>query len=469
MGFSINPPQRIVFVGLGTTAQSFLPLLSKVHDLSTLEIYAIDPKTPPLIEYFANSFGLKFINSAIDQINYRDILVPILGEGTVLINLSTDVSSLALIELCRSAGALYLDTCIEPWKGGYDDPTIPLHKRTNYHLREQMLSLKKRLGSGVTALVAHGANPGLVSHFVKRALLDLAEEILGDCKKPSNKEQWAILSQRLGVKVIHVAEYDSQISQKSRERGEFVNTWSVHGFISESQQPAELGWGSHERSLPTDASMHTDGCGAAIYIEKPGASVRVKTWTPFNGPSLGYLVTHHEAISIADFLTLRTADETYRPTVHYAYRPSDEAILSVHEWFGNDCMTPEKTKVLRPGDILSGSDYLGVLLMGHEKSSYWYGSILSIEKAKELATLNTATTLQVAAGVLSGYLWILSHPSAGIIEAEDMDHEVALSYISQYLGELKGVYSDWNPTKNNPGTFSAIDSDSPWLFSNFVL
>ncbi|HHQ3814128.1 TPA: saccharopine dehydrogenase C-terminal domain-containing protein, partial [Pseudomonas aeruginosa] len=150
------------------------------------------------------------------------------------------------------------------------------------------------------------------------------------------------------------------------------------------------------------------------------------------------LVTHHEAISIADFLTLRTADETYRPTVHYAYRPSDEAILSVHEWFGNDCMTPEKTKVLRPGDILSGSDYLGVLLMGHEKSSYWYGSILSIEKAKELATLNTATTLQVAAGVLSGYLWILSHPSAGIIEAEDMDHEVALSYISQYLGELKG-------------------------------
>ncbi|WP_404854345.1 hypothetical protein, partial [Escherichia coli] len=35
-----------------------------------------------------------------------------------------------------------------------------------------MLSLKKRLGSGVTALVAHGANPGLVSHFVKRALLD---------------------------------------------------------------------------------------------------------------------------------------------------------------------------------------------------------------------------------------------------------------------------------------------------------
>lgn len=90
--------------------------------------------------------------------------------------------------------------------------------------------------------------------------------------------------------------------------------------------------------------MHTDGCGAAIYIEKPGASVRVKTWTPFNGPSLGYLVTHHEAISIADFLTLRTADETYRPTVHYAYRPSDEAILSVHEWFGNDCMTPERQK-----------------------------------------------------------------------------------------------------------------------------
>jgi homospermidine synthase len=27
----------------------------------------------------------------------------------------------------------------------------------------------------------------------------------------------------------------------------FVNTWSVEGFVSEGLQPAELGWGTHEK------------------------------------------------------------------------------------------------------------------------------------------------------------------------------------------------------------------------------
>ncbi len=35
-----------------------------------------------------------------------------------------------------------------------------------------------------------------------------------------------------------------------RPPNEFVNTWSVDGFVSEGAQPAELGWGSHEKHFP---------------------------------------------------------------------------------------------------------------------------------------------------------------------------------------------------------------------------
>lgn len=462
-------PQRIVIVGLGTIAQSFLPLLSKVHDLKALELYAIDPVIPPLAVYFEQTYGLIFIQTEININNVRDTLVPILDDKTFLINLSTDVSSLELIKICRSAGALYLDTCIEPWRGGYDNPEIPLNQRTNYHLREQMLDLKRKLGKGPTALVAHGANPGLVSHFLKRALINLSKEILNDDVEPKTRSDWAALSQRLGVQAIHIAEYDSQRSTIPNGKGEFVNTWSVNGFISEAQQPAELGWGTHEPALPENAAQHEQGCKAAIYIQKPGATVKVKTWTPYDGACLGFVVTHNEAISIADYLTVEHDEVTYRPTVHYAYRPSDDAILSLHEWLGKNCQEPERKKVLRPAEIDSGSDYLGVLLMGHAKQCYWYGSILCIEEAKRLSILNTATTLQVAAGVLSGYLWVLNNSQVGIIEAEEMDHEEVLSYVAQFLGDLKGYYSDWNPTKYDPGTFKVPDVTNPWAFTNFTV
>src|SRR6185295_7290172 len=93
-------------------------------------------------------------------------------------------------------------------------------------------------------------------------------------KTPTDREGWGKLAQRLGIKVIHVAERDTQVSPKPKEVGEFVNTWSIDGFVSEGGQPAEMGWGTHEKELPHDGKEHTFGCKAAIYLERPGFSTR---------------------------------------------------------------------------------------------------------------------------------------------------------------------------------------------------
>lgn len=84
----------------------------------------------------------------------------------------------------------------------------------------------------------------------------------------------------LNVKVIHIAERDTQRSARIKSDGEFVNTWSVDGFVSEAGQPAELGWGTHEKTWPPFAHHHLFGSDNAIYLDRPGASVSVKTWTP---------------------------------------------------------------------------------------------------------------------------------------------------------------------------------------------
>jgi hypothetical protein len=49
-------------------------------------------------------------------------------------------------------------------------------------------------------------------------------------------------------------------------------------------------------------------------------------------------------------------------------------------------------------------DELGVLIAGHSKNAYWYGSQLTIEEARRAAPYNSATTLQVrGSGALSHF------------------------------------------------------------------
>ena len=217
------------------------------------------------------------------------------------------------------------------------------------------------------------------------------------------------------------------------------------GFVGEGKQPAELGWGTHERHFPADGHRHRTGSKAAIYLARPGASVRVRSWTPLEGPYHGFLITHNESISIADYLTVGAGDApTYRPTVHYAYHPADDAVLSVHELAGKNWQMQSRVRLI-VDEITTGVDELGVLLAGHAKGAYWYGSQLTIEEARACAPHNNATSLQVTVAVLAGIVWALENPGRWVTEPEDMDFERILEIARPYLGKMVGAYSDWTP------------------------
>src|SRR6185369_8406650 len=232
-----------------------------------------------------------------------------------------------------------------------------------------------RRPGGVTAVNCCGANPGMVSWFVKQALIDVARDLKVSTPEPRTREEWGRLMQRVGVKGIHIAERDTQRARNPKPRNVFVNTWSVEGFVSEGLQPAELGWGTHEKELPANGRRHDFGCEAAIYLLQPGAGTRVRSWTPTPRAQHGFLVTHNESISIADYLTLRENGKVvYRPTCHYAYRPCDDAVLSLHEMAGAAWAKQPAWKILDEHEIVDGVDELGVLVYGHAKNAYWYGS-----------------------------------------------------------------------------------------------
>jgi len=462
----------IVMIGFGSIGRGTLPLLERhiAFDRKKFVVIAPDDEGRGLLD----DRQLRFIHKAITRENYRDVLTPLLAAGPgrgMVVNVSVDTSSVDLMAFAKDLDAFYIDTVIEPWPGLYTDRKLSISQRSNYALREGLLELRRRRPGGVTAVSCCGANPGMVSWFVKRALLDVAAAIDLEVEAPKTRDDWARLMQRAGVKGIHIAERDTQRARDPKPRGVFVNTWSVEGFCAEGLQPSELGWGTHEKIMPANARRHDFGCDAAIYLTQPGASTRVRSWTPTAQSQHAFMITHNESISIADYFTLRENDNVvYRPTGHYAYHPCDDAVLSLHEMAGAAWQTQPEWKILGERDIVDGMDELGVLLYGHAHNAYWYGSQLSIEEARQLAPYQNATGLQVTSAVLAGIVWMLENPDRGIVEAAEMDFRRCLEIQRPYLGPVVGCYTDWTPLHRRDGLFpEAVDRNDPWQFTNVMV
>jgi homospermidine synthase len=462
----------IVMIGFGSIGKGTLPLIERhiAFDRAKFVVIAPDDSDRRLLD----ERQIRFIHRALTRENYRDILTPLLTTGPgrgMIVNLSVDTSSVDLMEFCKDLDAFYIDTVVEPWPGLYTNRERSISERSNYALREGLLDLRRRRPGGVTAVSCCGANPGMVSWMVKQALIDISGELKLDFVEPQTREDWARLMQRAGVKGIHIAERDTQRARDPKARGKFVNTWSVEGFLAEGLQPSELGWGTHEKTMPVGAFRHTFGCDAAIYLTRPGAGTRVRSWTPTAQAQHGFLVTHNESISIADYFTLREGNRViYRPTCHYAYHPCDDAVLSLHELAGAQWKPQQTWHILSEDDIVDGIDELGVLLYGHAKNAYWYGSQLSIEETRRLAPYQNATGLQVTSAVLAGIVWMLENPERGIVEADEMDFRRCLDLQRPYLGPVIGCYTDWSPLADRNELFpETLDTSDPWQFSNVLV
>lgn len=427
---------RILFIGFGSIGRGLLPLLFRHFSLDSgqIRIIAADDSGRPL----AGAWGCHFLQACVTEANYRNLLARHVGPGDVVLNLAVEVSSLDVLRWCQEHGVLYLDTGIEPWQGGYADPD-PL-RTTNCWLREQALAA--RGGGRPTAVLAHGANPGLVSHLLKNALAALAGLRGLACEAVPD---WGRLARALDIRVIHIAERDTQCDGRALQAGEFACTWSVDGLIAEAAQPAELGWGTHERGLLPGMQIPALGSSCSVYWPHGGRLPRLRSWVPSVGEQMTWLITHNESISIADYLSVHDATGVaYRPTVAYAYHPCPSTRRSLRAWEAAGLAAPARKTLIAPEGIRGGSDELGVLLC-FPGGAYWYGSTLDIATARRLAPHNNATTLQVAAGMLGGLAWALCHPREGVVEAEQMDHRLVLAVAGSYLGRLSGHLTKWQP------------------------
>src|ERR1035437_3832843 len=478
-------PRRVLILGCGSVAQCLLPLLLEHFDFEPSSVTVLESRDNRDRVASSLARGVHYQQFEITAANLVETLDARLGDGDLLIDLAWNIGLAELLDWCRTKNVRYLNTSVEVWDP-YDDPgSLTPQERTLYF---RHMALRRQIANwgsndGPSAVVEHGANPGLVSHFTKQALSEIATAVLADgllaerhnaIRDALSNAHYNVLAQLLDVKSIHIAERDTQISDQPKEVGEFVNTWSVDGFYEEGVAPAEVGWGTHEKTLPRLGLTHTgEGPLNQICFAQMAHKTIVRSRVP-SGPIVGMVIRHGEAFTICDHLTVWDGDVAlYRPTVHYAYCPSDAAWASFVELEGNEYAYPDRQRIMN-NEIISGRDELGVLLMGHPYKSWWTGMQTTIEEARRAAPNQNATTIQVAASILGAVDWMLKAPMAGVHVPDELPWRDVLGVAMPYVGTTWSGPLYWNPVSTHVDWFDqwsgrALDVEDPWQFTNFLV
>jgi homospermidine synthase len=478
-------PGRILFLGCGSVSQCTVPLLLAHTGIEPHRVTVLDmvDNRGRIVDELAK--GVQYVVDTITPENLGEVLGRHLGHGDLCIDLAWNIDCNEIVQWCRDHGVRYLNTSVELWDPYEDAAAIPPLDRTLYvrHMKLRRMIASWGDNRGPSAVVEHGANPGLVSHFTKQALTEIGARVLADglladraaeIEAALAGERFADLAHRLGVKVIHVSERDTQVTDRPKEVDEFVNTWSVEGFREEGVAPAEMGWGTHERRLPPNAYQHSgEGPGNQICL----AQMAHKTWVRSrvaSGEIVGMVIRHGEAFTICDHLTVWDGDRAiYRPTVHYAYCPTDAAVASFLELEMRQYDLQPRQRIMND-EILSGRDELGVLLMGHPYRSWWTGMQTTIDEARAVVSHQNATTVQVAASVVGAVMWMVNHPEEGVRVPDELPWREVLDVAYPYVGSCWSGPIDWDPLSTRADWYDRwngryLDRDDPWQYTNFAL
>ncbi|CAF1989720.1 unnamed protein product [Rotaria magnacalcarata] len=498
-----NNGRRILILGCGSVGRCALPLLRQllIGDLTPRSITVLDCAIPsPATLAWLKSANIVFEHKCIEEDSYEDLLSNYLSTGDLLLDLVFNVSTQALVRWCHKNRILYVNTTVDVWfltaKSSNLFDTYPFEL---FEWHEELLEIQDQLRQqyglkAPTAIVEHGANPGLVSHFVKRGLQDMAQHVLHngmitDGSRKQNIENalatkdHAQLAHLLGIKTIHISERDSQVTNIPRKQNEIVNTWSTISLCEESACYAQFAWGTHEQQMPEGAIVHDQSTQKwpprRLCVPKKGMNVWVRSWVP-SGSILGMAIPHPEPFSIADYLTVREdkSDKLlYQPSVYFVYLPCDSAVCSLHEWRmqGYPPLTAER---IICDDIEFGADELGVLLLGgHEIPAWWTGSVLDIDETRRLVEGQSATTLQVAISAVAAVIYALRHPEQGVCFPEQINTENILDTAIPFLGTWVSRSVDWpvtSTTSNNISERTMIamngedkDHNSQWQFNAY--
>lgn len=477
--------KRILITGYGAVAQALLPMLEKNLHPDWSKVTVIDFNTRhKLLDPWIKR-GLRYVRERVTPANLPRLLPAHVADGGLIIDLAWSIDCIEMLHWAHDNNVLYANASIESWDLSGEVHRKPAIERTLYRRYARLLPLQERWRGGVTAVLDHGSNPGIISHFTRQGLLDITRHAarqnalpiarLRKLEQLAAAKDFAGLARLLDVKAIHCSERDTQSTGRARPAGTFISTWSVEGMWEESTSPVEIGWGTHEKWIPQHAIVPETGPRNQIILPQMGLNTWVRSWVP-EQEIIGMAVAHGEAFGLSQMLTVPADDAgaqpLYRPTVLYSYLPGDDAFLSLHELRCRNYELQSKRHIVTT-EIATGQNTVGALIMGHCFKSWWTGGRLGIGEARKSVAHANATSVQVAAGVLGAVLWAVANPRRGVCLPEDLPHDEILRHARPYLGEVISIPADWAPLAGGRVFFeenleAPIGQSDPWQFRNFL-
>jgi len=389
-----------------------------------------------------------------------------LSPGDILVDLSINIDVTELWKACQDVGIQYINTATEEWEDS--DAPISFPENTEEMLQCSLPYLHDQIKAselwkphvGVTSVIEHGMNPGLISHFAKKGILDAAEYFLRNkndkgwsdldfnlIEKYLKEKNYPKLAQAMKLHTIHCSEIDTQYCKDKPidTHLKFYNTWSCRGFFTEAMIPIQIAKGSHEDSSSEEFPRIRDN--TIIMSWAPSYFYSAKSYVPFSNTE-GLLIPHGESFSIREFFSDK--ETGYSPTHMFVYQCIDYAkdFLSNMKVDTSLQDLDVDFQVLDPIKYdLRGYDKVGSLLLFDNNRGWWAGTIMDEHDSSLLFNHKFGpTVIQVAAGTFSAFLWVCNNPNKGANFPEDLDTDFILNAAKPYLGRMYSSYIDLNKT-----------------------
>lgn len=461
---------RIVQFGFGAVGKSFYEKISREIKFNENKYFVI---TMDKFEFdaYVNLGGMvaNFIVCEVTRENFRQVFEPYLESGDLLIDFADTVGTRDICDWCAERNTMYINTGEADW---------PDHWYSIFEENELKQALKEKHSRSETTnkypiVLQHGNNPGLVSHFVKAAIEYIVST---QFKKDKNLKsliksgKFNEAAQILGLKMIHVNDIDLQEVKDEYNDNLLFSTWCTDSFWFEMLSEATINIGTHEKIDFENQCNFVDYEKGFLEFKKIAADKKCRTYYP-GGEFEGYLVPHEETITIAKSLEVKEEGKVvYRPTVMFLYSPCTYATGYFNKAKVNEYPEPDPDKPLDCEDengttiirgyvypynseivyqekIASGTEYVGVLLMGDNFEPVWVGNRAEasfLYKNKKDSYWQTPTITPVAMSALAAVCWMLKNKDKGGIYFPDdiTDYRYIIKLAEKYIS--KTIYKTFS-------------------------
>jgi Homospermidine synthase len=461
---------RIVQFGFGAVGKSFYEKVSKEIKFNENEYFVITKSADEFAAYInLGGMAANFITCEVTKDTFRLEFDKYLNSGDLLLDFADTVGTKDICDWCAEKNIMYINTSDADW---------PENWLNIFEQNKNLNSIKEKyrnsnLNNKHPIVLQHGNNPGLVSHFVKAGIEYIART---QCKKDRQLKELIKQNKfneaacKLGIKIIHVNDIDLQKINTSHDSSVLFNTWCIDSFFFEMLSEATINIGSHENVDFKDECKFFDCSNGFFEFKKLAAEKKLRTYYP-NGMFDGFLVPHDETATIAKSLEVkRDGKVVYRPSVMFLYSPCHLATEYFSKAKVNDYPDPNPAKpmdcevangetiirgytypkyaeIVYKEKIASGTEYVGVLLIGDNFNPVWVGNRIEpkfLYKKEKDSYWQTPTITPVAMSALAAVCWMIENrDKGGIYFPDDIpDYKYILKIAEKYIS--KTIYQTFD-------------------------